>query len=160
MKSTAACLALISSILLVTAIPIHATERKTVFTTTGIEYKAGTGAKRCQDKCDKRSGPDVQSLSAEGWTIVTSSPKKVTAESYRYTPCSSCQPHGCICVGTEYVLQRETPPPAKPADQAGEPVRQNDENEQLRQEITRLRKENEKLKQQLRSIQKLTGEQP
>ena len=62
--------------------------------------------------------------------------------------------------GTEYVLQRETPAPIKPADQAGEPVRQNDENEHLRQEIPRLRKENEKLRQQLRSIQKLTGVQP
>ena len=158
MKSTAAGLALISSILLVTATPIHAIEQKTVFNTTGIEYKAGTGAERCQDKCDKRSGPDAQSLSAEGWTIMTSSPKKVTAEAYRYTPCSSCQPHGCICIGTEYLLQRDEPTPQAGTTPANEPVQLQKENDLLRQEMTLLRQENEKLKNQLKSIQKLTSE--
>jgi hypothetical protein len=121
MKKTTVFLAIISSILLFTATLLHAAEQKIIFNTERIKYESGTAAKICQDKCSRRSGPDAKSLLSEGWKILSSSPKEVIAETYKYTPCNNCQPHGCICIGTEYILQRDAPAP-KVESSNNEPV--------------------------------------
>jgi len=111
MKKTAVCLALISSILLFTATLLQAAEQNIIFNTEKIEYKSGTSSKKCQDICSRKSGPDAKSLISGGWKIVNSSPKEVIGEHYWYTPCNGCEPHGCTCIGTEYILQKDTPAP-------------------------------------------------
>ena len=175
MKKTALCLALVSSILLFTA-TLQAAEQKIIFNTEKIEYKSGTSSKKCQDICSRRSGPDAKSLLSEGWKIVTSSPKEVIGEHYWYTPCNGCEPHGCTCIGTEYILQKDDPAP-----KVETPTREVDaqdrnkrtglhapkvetsnneldllkkENALLKQEITLLKQENENLKNQIKSKQK------
>ncbi|HTP65445.1 MAG TPA: hypothetical protein VMJ66_08650 [Geobacteraceae bacterium] len=111
MKNIALRLAFISSILLLAMGPVQAAEQKTVFNTESMKYETGTGSERCRDKCDRKSGPDVKSFLSQGWNIVSSSAKEVTAEQHWYTPCNTCLPHGCVCVGTEYVLQKDVPAP-------------------------------------------------
>jgi hypothetical protein len=154
MKIAATCLALLSSHLICTAAPpVQAAERKTVFNTERIEYKSGTGPEKCRDKCSKRSGPDAKALLSEGWNIVNTSPKKVVAEEYWYVPCGSCEPHGCTCIGTEYTLQRNAPPPkAAPSDDERDTLKK--ENEALKRENSLLKLENERLRRQLTSPQK------
>jgi hypothetical protein len=154
MKKTVVCLAHISSILLFTTTLLHAAEQKIIFNVERIKYESGTAAKMCQDKCSRRSGLDAKSLLAEGWKIVSSSPKEVIAETYKYTPCNTCQPHGCICLGTEYILQRDAPAP-KVETLNNEPV-VPDKNKQTglqaqkvetsSNELDLLKKENEILK--------------
>jgi hypothetical protein len=122
MKKTALCLARISAILLLTAPLLHAAEQQTIFNTESIQHESGTGAEMCQEKCRRKSGPDVKSLLSMGWKIVSSSPKEVVGEVYRYIPCNTCEPHGCICIGTEYVVQRDDQAPrAETPDKGAEP---------------------------------------
>ncbi len=109
MKKTA--VAGLSSMILFSATLLHAAEQKIIFSTERIEFRSGTGAKYCEDKCGRRSGPDVKTFLAEGWKIVSSTPKRVIAEGYWYTPCNTCEPHGCDCIGTEYVLRKDPPTP-------------------------------------------------
>jgi hypothetical protein len=176
MKKTAVCLARISSILLFTATFLHAAEQKTIFNTEKIDYKSGTNSKKCQDICSRRSGPDAKSLLSEGWKIVTSSPKEVIGEYYWYTPCNGCQPHGCTCIGTEYILQKDGPAPKietsnreldaldkykrtglhapKVETSSNELDLLKNEIELLKQENTLLKQENENLKNQIKSKQK------
>jgi hypothetical protein len=173
MKKTSLSLACISSILLFTATLLHAAEQKIIFNAERIKFESGTTAKQCQDKCSRRSGPDAQSFLSEGWKIVSSSPKEVIAENYWYTPCNTCQPHGCTCIGTEYILQRDAQvrraetsnnePEAPDKNKRTELHTPNAEtsineldllkkkNELLMKEIRSLKQENEKLKNQLRS---------
>ena len=170
MKKTAVCLARISSILLLTANLLHAAEQKIIFNNEKIEYKSGTSSKKCQDICSRRSGPDAKSLLSEGWKIVTSSPKEVIGEYYWYTPCNGCEPHGCTCIGTEFILQKDDLAPkvettnnkldaldknkrtglqaAKVETSSNELELLKKENELLKQEITSLKQENENLKNQ------------
>ena len=172
MKNIAVCLGLISSIFHFTATLLPAAEQKITFNTEKIEYKSGTSSKRCQDICSRRSGPEAKSLLSEGWKIVTSSPKEVIGEQYWYTPCNGCQPHGCTCIGTEYILQKDDPAPKAetsnsevddldknkrielPAPNVETPINARDlkrENELLKQEIRLLKQENENLKNQMKS---------
>lgn len=153
MIKTRLCLALISSFLLLSAPLVQAAEQKTVFNTESIEFKSGTGSERCHDKCSRKSGPDAKALHSEGWKIVRSSPHKVIAEEYWYVPCSSCEPHGCTCIGTEYTLERAVPAPKVETAKDELDLLKN-ENDMLKQEITTLRQENEKLKNQIKSQQK------
>jgi hypothetical protein len=176
MKKTAVSLAHISSILLFTATLLQAAEQKIIFNAERIKYESGTAAKQCQNKCSRRSGPDAQSLLSEGWKIVSSSPKEIIGENYWYTPCNNCQPHGCTCIGTEYILQRDASAPRAEAS-SNEPdapdkdrrtglytpnvetsINELDllkkKNELLMKEIRSLKQENEALKNQLRSIQR------
>ncbi len=176
MKKTALCLALISSILLFTATLLQAAEQKIIFNTEKIEHKSGTNSKKCQDICSRKSDPDAKSLLSEGWKIVTSSPKEVVGEYYWYTPCRGCEPHGCTCIGTEYILQKDYPAPKvetpnrevdaqdknKRTELHAPKVETSNneldllkkENELLKQEITLLKQENENLKNQIKSKQK------
>ncbi len=182
MKKTAVCLARISSILLLTANLLHAAEQKIIFNTEKIEYKSGTSSKKCQDICSRRSGPDAKSLLSEGWKIVTSSPKEVIGEYYWYTPCNGCEPHGCTCIGTEFILQKDDLAPkvetsnnkldaldknkraglqaAKIETSKNELDLLKKENELLKQEITLLKQENENLKDQIKSKQRKNSYQP
>lgn len=154
MKKTALslALALIPWLLVCSAPLIQATELKTVFNTERIEFKRGTGSERCQERCSRKSGPDANQLRSEGWKIVTSSPKEVVAEAYWYVPCSSCEPHGCTCVGTEYTLQRDAPAPTAPTLDNDRDLLAR-ENEALKRENALLKQENEQLKQQIPSLQ-------
>jgi hypothetical protein len=176
MKKIAVCLAHISTILLFSATLLHAAEQKIIFNAERIKYESGTAAKQCQDKCSRRSAPDAQSLFSEGWKIVSSSPKEVIAENYWYTPCNTCQPHGCTCIGTEYILQRDVPAPRAETSNNEPDAPDKDrrtglyapnvetsineldllkkKNELLMKEIRSLKQENDKLKNQLRSKQK------
>jgi len=176
MKKTAVCLALISSILLFTATLLQAAEQKIIFNTEKIEYKSVTSSKKCQDICSRKSGPDAKSLISGGWKIVNSSPKEVIGEHYWYTPCNGCEPHGCTCIGTEYILQKDVPAPKvettsnepdapdknkRTGVQAPKVETSNSEldllkkeNELLKQENTLLKQENENLKNQIDSKQK------
>lgn len=150
MKKTAACLAFISSVLLFTATFVSAAEQKIVFTTESIEYKSGTGPKRCQDICSKKSGPDVTALLSEGWKIVDTSHKKIIGEQYRYVPCPTCSPHGCTCIGTEYILEKDVT--AVKIETSNNEVDQlKNEKDLLREEIILLKQEIENLKNQLKS---------
>ncbi len=173
MKNVALCCACISLILLVAKTPLHAVEQKTVFNTESMKYEAGTGSERCRDKCGRMSGPDVKSLLSQEWTIVSSIAKEVTPEQYWYVPCNTCLPHGCICIGTEYVLRRDvTPPkieaksevieaPGKETRAVAQPLKVDTSKSEidlvrkeidlLRQENASLRREIETLKNQLRS---------
>jgi hypothetical protein len=152
MKITVACLVFISSALLFTATLVQAAEQRILFNTENIEYKSGTGPKRCQAMCSKRSGPDANSLLSEGWKIVSSSPKKVIGEQYRYVPCPTCEPHGCTCIGTEYLLQKDvTAPKAETSKNELAPL--VNEKDLLKQEIILLKQEIEKLKNQIKSNQ-------
>lgn len=150
MKKTVARLVCTSSIILFTATLVHAAEQKTVFNSETVKYKSGTGSERCQDKCSKKSGPDAKSLLSEGWKIVSSSPKEVIGEDYWFVPCNSCEPHGCNCIGTEYVLKRDLPTP-KVETSKNELELLKNENQQLKREITVLKQENENLKNQIKS---------
>lgn len=153
MQKSAACLALISSILLFTATLVQAAEQIIVFNTERIEYKSGTSSKRCQDMCNKRSGQDATYLFADGWKVVNSSSKEVIAEKYWYVPCNTCEPHGCTCIGTEYLLERDNPAP-KMEVSINELDLLKKENGALKQEISILKQEIEKLKNHLKSTQK------
>ena len=153
MKKTAACLTLISLVLLFTATLVQAAEQKIIFNTERIEYKSGTGPKKCQDMCSKRSGPDAKSFLSDGWKIVTSSPKKEIAEQYWYVPCNTCEPHGCTCIGTEYILQKDDTvvPKVETSNSELEPLK--NEYDLLKQEIKILKQEIEDLKNQIKSKQ-------
>jgi hypothetical protein len=142
MQKSAFLLTMISLFILLSATFIHATERTTVFRYESIKYKSGTGAKRCQAMCARKSGPDAQSLLSEGWKIVGTSPKEVVAENYWFTPCSACEPHGCNCIGTESVLEREKPAPVVKIPES-ELNFLKKENELLKKENTSLKQENE-----------------
>lgn len=109
MKSTAFRLVCLSLILLFSTAHSHGLEKSSVFNTESLKYESGTGLERCRAKCGRWSGPDVKSLLSEGWKIAGSSPKEVVAEQYWFTPCNTCRPHGCICIGTEYHLERDEP---------------------------------------------------
>ncbi|MEA5114288.1 MAG: hypothetical protein VB050_09680 [Geobacteraceae bacterium] len=109
MNKTTLCLAFISSILLFSNAPVHADEKKIIFNTESIKYETGTGSERCRAQCERKSGPDAKSLLSEGWKIVSSSAKEIIGEHYSYTPCNTCLPHGCICIGKEYVLRKDEP---------------------------------------------------
>ncbi len=113
---------------------------------------------------------------SEGWKIVSSSPKEVTGEQYWYVPCNTCKPHGCICIGTEHILQKDEPAPkietkSNVFDTPGkdnrtvlQPVKVETsenaldllkkENDLLKQENALLKQENETLRSQLKSIEK------
>lgn len=148
MKKTAVCLVFISSALLFVETVAQAAEQKIVFTTKSIEYKSGTGPKRCQDICREKSGPELSMLLGEGWKIVSSSPKKMTGEQYRYAPCPTCEPHGCICIGTEYLLQKDVIVP-KGETSIGNLDQLKTEKDLLKEEILMLKQEIEILKKQL-----------
>ena len=146
MKKTAACLAFISSVLLFTATLVPAAEQKIIFTTKSIEYKSGTGLQRCQDICNKKSVPDATVLLSEGWRIVSSSPKKIIGEQYRYAPCPTCEPHGCFCIGTEYLLEKDLVAPKV--------VTSNSDLDQLISEKDLLKEEIHLLKQEIKELKK------
>ena len=160
MNNTALCLACLLIFLLCTATAGPAAESKTVFNTGKIEYEAGTGAERCRDKCWKKSGPDVQSLLSEGWKVVSSSPKEVIGEHYSFVPCNTCKPHGCVCIGTEYLLQRDEPAPRIDAKGNAGDKRDNDgrlavlppESDSSKHELDLLKKEIELLKRENASL--------
>ncbi|MHC1699053.1 MAG: hypothetical protein AB9919_13540 [Geobacteraceae bacterium] len=152
MKQIAACFTFILSLLLFTTTFGRAAEKKIIFNTESIEYKSGTGPKRCQDLCNKRSGPDANSLVLEGWKIVNSSPQKVVGEQYRYVPCPTCSPHGCTCIGTEYLLQKDDAAPKVETSSNELDVLKN-EKDVLKQEIILLKREIELLKKQIKSNQ-------
>ncbi len=177
MKKTAFRIACISSVLVFSATLVHAGEKKIVFNTENIKYEEGTGSERCRDTCSRRSGPDVKSMLSEGWKIVGSSPRKVIGEQYWYAPCNNCKPHGCICIGTEYIVQKDEPAPKIEAKSNAFEVRDKDsrtvidqpnvgtskdeqldllkkEYDTLKQEYESLRQEIETLRNQLRSKQK------
>lgn len=162
MKKTALFLACITSALVFSTIPVHAAETKTIFNTESIKYESGTGSERCQDKCGRRSGPAVKSLLSDGWKVVSSSPKAVIAEQYWYTPCNNCAPHGCICKGTEYILQKDEPDTKVEVKSSVSEVLVKDngtvitapEAETSKNELDLLKKENELLKQENRSLKK------
>ncbi len=152
MKRTALCFASALSILLFSAAPGHAAEQKVIFVAESIKHESGTGARVCQERCGKRSGPDPTTLVSDGWKIVKSTPKEVVVEQYWYTPCNVCEPHGCSCIGTEYLLERdETVPPVAASNKELDLLKK--ENELLRQENASLRRENENLANQLKSKQ-------
>lgn len=163
MKSAAFCLACISSMLLFSTPPGYAVEKKSVFNTESMKYESGTGVERCRDKCGRRSGPDVKSLLAEGWIIESSSPREVIAEKYWHVPCNTCLPHGCVCIGTEYVLRKDGPAPKdeakgtvsharveddRPLLQPQRAENPGDASESLKKEIDMLKQENALLKQE------------
>jgi len=176
MKKIAVCLARISSILMFTATLSYAAETKIIFNAETIKYESGTGSKQCQDKCSRKSGPDAGMLLSQGWKIVSSSPKELIGEGYWYVPCNTCEPHGCICIGTEYILQRDgTAPKVETSNNEFDVMDKNQrngvhspdvetsinelellkkKNELLIKEIRSLKLENEGLKNQLKSIQK------
>ena len=176
MKKTALSLACIASILLFTTTPLHATEKKILFNTESIKHESGTGSEWCQDKCGRKSGPDVKSLLSEGWRIAGSSSKEVVGEQYWYVPCNTCSPHGCVCIGTEYILEKDGPvqqieakstaveapvknaravlPPPNVEPAINELDLLKKENDLLKQENALLKQENETLRNQLRSKQK------
>lgn len=167
MGKTALCLAGIAAILLFTAPLLHAVERSIVFNTESMEFREGTGAERCKERCARRSGADVGALLSEGWKIVGSAPHKVVAEGYWFTPCSSCQPHGCTCIGTEYRLERDTPAAkAEPRQEsrAGEAkgrsalheanIEAAGELDLLRREIESLKRENGALRREIEELKK------
>jgi hypothetical protein len=176
MKKTALSLACMASILLFSTAPAHAAEKKILFNTESIKHESGTGAEWCQDKCRRRSGPDVKSLLSEGWKIASSSSKEMIGEQYWYVPCNTCSPHGCICIGTEYILEKDgpdqqieakstvvdtpgkdtrtvlTPPKVETAKDERDLLKE--ENDLLKQENALLKQENETLRNQLRTKQK------
>jgi hypothetical protein len=176
MKKSAFCLASISLFLLFTATFVHAAEQKIIFNTESIKFESGTGSERCRDKCSRKSGPDAKSFLSEGWKIIKSSSKEVTGEQYWYVPCNTCKPHGCICIGTEYILQKDEPAPKietksnifDAPDKGNRTVLQpvkvetsinaldllKQENDLLKKENALLKRENETLRSQLESIQK------
>lgn len=176
MKHLALRLAFISLLPLFAAAPLSAAEKKTVFNTEELRYESGTGVERCRDKCGRRSGPDLKSLLAEGWKVASSTPKQVVAEQYWHVPCNTCLPHGCVCIGTEYLLERDEPAPKAPTAGKAIDARVNDsrsglipagngpsgnelgelrkEIELLKRENASLKRENESLRDQLKSLRK------
>ncbi|HET6420788.1 MAG TPA: hypothetical protein VFG19_11560 [Geobacteraceae bacterium] len=163
MKKTALCITCVTSVLVFAMTPVHAAGKKTVFNTESIKYKSGTGAERCQDKCSRRSGPDVKSLLSEGWKIVSSTSKAVIAEQYWYAPCNNCEPHECICMGTEYILQKDEPASKIVETKSEISVASGKDNrtvmsptevEPSKNELDLLKKENELLKQENASLKK------
>ncbi len=176
MNKTALCVVCIPALLLFSTTLAHAAEKKTVFNTESIKYESGTGAERCQDKCRSKSGPDVRSFVSAGWQIISSSSKEVTGEHYYLVPCNTCKPHGCTCIGTEYILQKEEPATKPEAETNAFPApgKENrtvlqprdseaskneldllkQENAVLKQENAVLKQENETLRSQVRSQRK------
>ena len=130
----------------------QAAEQIKIFTTESIEYKSGTGPMRCQEICDKKSMTDLSALLSEDWKIVSSTAKKVIGEQYRYVPCPTCSPHGCTCIGTEYLLQRDIIPPKVDTSSKELYILKN-EKDLLKQEIIQLKREIETLKNQMKPKQ-------
>lgn len=173
MKKNALCIAIISTFFLVSTNPLNAAEKKIIFNAERVKYESGTGVERCRDKCGRRSDPDVKSFLSEGWKIVGSSPKQVTAEHYRYTPCPTCLPHECICFGTEYVLQKGEPAPVIEAKSAASDAPDKEkravlhppaehpmsELELLKKENDTLKQENALLKKEVETLRKRLGSQ-
>ncbi|MRR53280.1 MAG: hypothetical protein EG822_02040 [Deltaproteobacteria bacterium] len=152
MKKTAVYLVFVSSVLLFATYVAQAAEQKIVFNTESIEYKSGTGPMRCQEICDKKSGTDLTALLSDGWKIVSSTAKKVIGEQYRYVPCPTCSPHGCTCIGTEYLLQRDIIPPRVDTSSSELYILKN-EKDLLKQEVIQLKREIETLKNQIKPKQ-------
>lgn len=160
MKKPALCLVCISLILVFSTTTVHAVEKKIIFNTGSLKYESGTGSERCRDKCGRRSGPDAKSLLSEGWKIVSSSSKEVIAEQYWYAPCNGCLPHGCICIGTEYVLEKDVPTPKieskstviNALDKGDRTTVQPLEVETSKNELDLLKKENALLKKEIESL--------
>ena len=182
MKKFSVFFVIFFAVLLCLASLVQAAEQKSIFNTESIEYKSGTGSKRCQEKCTRKSGPDIQSLLSEGWKIVSSSRKKVVEEEYWYVPCNTCEPHGCNCIGTEYVLQKDEPAPIADKTVATADTRDNNQQSEvsapkgessitelerlknesvlLKQEISELKQEIEKLKNQIKSVSAPKSDEP
>lgn len=167
MYETALYLACISCVLVFSAFSVDAADKMTIFNIESMKYESGTGAERCRDKCGKKSDTDVKSLLAEGWKIESSSPKEVIGEHYRNVPCNTCKPHGCVCIGTEYVLQRDETAPITEANKNVPGINasnkrtvggsfnaetSNKELDLLKNEIELLKRENASLKQEINSL--------
>lgn len=156
MHKTTICLVFISLIFLFDTTTLSAAEKKILFNTESLKYETGTGSERCRAQCGRKSGPDAKSLLGQGWKIVSSSAKEVIGEHFSYVPCNTCKPHGCICVGTEYVLQKEEPVPVIDSgsnvvggfDKNGRSVPLTSRIEDSKHELDLLKKEIDLLKQE------------
>ncbi len=175
MKNVAFRCVCISLILLFAKTPLHAVEQKTVFNTESMKYEAGTGSERCRDKCGRMSGTEVRFLLSQEWTIVSSITKEITAEQYWYVPCNTCLPHGCICIGTEYVLRRDVTSPRIEAkseviDSPGKDTRavvqplkaetSKNELDLIKKEIDLMKQENALLRQEIETLKSQLRSQP
>ena len=148
MKKTMACLAL-----LLTATLSHAAEQKIIFNAESVRYKSGTD--NCQEICGRKSDPPAESFMKDGWKIISSGQKEIIGSEYWYTPCSTCEPHGCTCIGTQYVLQKDDPAPLPKVETSNKEVELlKKENDLLKQEISLLKQENKKLKSKPKSKKK------
>ena len=133
-----------------------AAEQKMLFNVESISYKSGTGADECQSSCSTRYyDPPLKEMIAQGWRIISSSPKEAIGSRYYYFDYPGSKPHGCTCIGTQYVLQKDDPAPiAKPDAPSKNEELLTKENELLKREIELLKNENEKLKDKLKLKQK------
>jgi hypothetical protein len=86
--------------------------QKIVFCFENIKYGSASGASDCQQRCNKHTC-DLNSLSHDGWKIVTTTPSKEIVELTWQTVYSDNAMHlmpgiyGCTCIGTQYGLQKE-----------------------------------------------------
>ena len=125
-----------------------AADQKIIFNVESISYKSGTGADDCQYACERYDrDPPLNELRAQGWRIISSSPKEVIGRDYRYFEYLDSKPHGCTCKGTQYVLQKDDPKPDV-SIQNEEFLKK--ENELLKRENELLKQENENLKDKLK----------
>ncbi len=167
MHKTALCVAFLAWVFVVSAFSVNAAEKKTIFNTESMKYESGTGVERCREKCGRKSDPDVKSFLSEGWKMESSRPKEVIGEHYRYVPCNTCKPHGCVCIGTEYVLQRDKAAPVtetksnvfdtveirnRTVPDAQKVETSKNELDLLKEELAVLKRENALLKQEIESL--------
>lgn len=125
---------LIGVLLLITAASqgAYAAEQKILFCCDSYEY--GYFSKEtCKPKCDVACG--LQDLLSDGWSIVSTAPKKIVKQDW-----FDGEKFGCTCVGTQYVLSKVDAKLYVPQD--------NKNIELLKREIELLKKENDMLKQE------------
>jgi hypothetical protein len=125
-----------------TNISLASAEQKIVFCVESIKYKSVTGSETCQIFCNSKYGQyEIDSFLSDGWRIVSSSPKEAIPSDV----------FDCICVGTQYVLQKDEPIPDVPNKEV-ELLKK--ENDLLKRENDLLKQENENLKVKLKTKQK------
>lgn len=135
-----------------------AAEQKMLFNVESISYKQDEGKYSCQNAClTKYNDPPLEEMLKQGWRIISSSPKEAIGSEYKSFPptrYSSGTYYGCTCKGTQYVLQKDDPTPARPAAPSPNEKLLTKENELLKREIALLKKENAHLKEKLNQKQK------
>ena len=137
-----------------------ATEQKVVFNIDSFKIRGSkTTTEKCESACRAKFGEGkIEPLLASGWKIVSFTSKEAICIDDWAVFQGEPLVQGCSGTGTQFVLQKDDPPPAKAEIPNKELDLLKQENDLLKREIALLKQENEKLKNELKTKQKPKSE--